>query len=107
MTTAQVSHVVVRYTVRPERVAENEELVRAVYAELAETQPEGLSYVTFALDDGMSFMHIAEVSTPDGHNPLAEVAAFARFQDGIGDRLVADPTVTPLRRIGSYRVFGG
>jgi hypothetical protein len=111
MTMAEVSHVIVRYTVRPDRVAENEELVRAVYAELAETRPEGLSYVTFAagagaLDDGVGFVHIAEVSTVDGHNPLADVAAFARFQDGIADRLVAPATVTPLRRIGSYRVFG-
>jgi hypothetical protein len=116
MTMAPVSHVIVRYTVRPDRVTENEELVRAVYAELAETQPKGLRYVTFALDDGanedgadddgVGFVHIAEVSTDDGHNPLAVLEAFARFQDGIQDRVVASPTVTLLRLIGSYQVFG-
>jgi len=33
----------VRYRVKPERAAENVELVRAVYDELHETRPEGLS----------------------------------------------------------------
>jgi len=106
MTMARASHVMVRYTVRPDRVSDNEELVRAVYAELAATQPAGLRYVTFALDDGVSFVHIAEVATEDGHNPLAGVPAFARFQDGIQDRVLSPPTVTQLRRIGSYEVFG-
>jgi len=106
MTMGQPSHVMVRYTVRPDRVARNEELVRAVYAELAETRPAGLRYVTFAVDDGVSFVHIAEVTTEDGHNPLADAAAFADFQEGLGERLVAPPTVTQLRRIGSYEVFG-
>jgi hypothetical protein len=107
MTMAEVSHVMVRYEVRPERVSENEELVRAVYAELAETQPAGLRYVTFVLDDGVGFLHVAEVTTEDGHNPLADATAFARFQEGLGERLVAPPIVTQLRRIGSYQVFGG
>ena len=62
--------VMVRYEVKPERAAENEELVRAVYEELARTAPEGLRYATFRLDDGVSFVHLAE--TEDGHNPLAE-----------------------------------
>ena len=34
--------VMVRYKVKPERAAENEELVRAVYEELQRTAPDGL-----------------------------------------------------------------
>ena len=41
--------VMVRYKVKPERVAENEALVRAVYAELARVNPDGLHYATFRL----------------------------------------------------------
>ena len=93
--------VMVRYEVKPGRTAENEELVRAVYEELARTAPEGLRYATFRLDDGVGFVHLAE--TEDGHNPLADVEAFARFQDGIGDRCVQGPAVVQLREIGSFQ----
>ena len=54
----------------------------------------------------MSFVHLASTETDDGHNPLSEVRAFARFQEGIRDRCDAAPVVTELREIGSYRLFG-
>ena len=101
------SQVMVRYVVKPDRVADNEDLVRAVYAELQATQPAGLTYATFVLDDGASFVHVASVDSEDDRSPLDEVAAFARFLEGLDDRLVAPPVVTTLRRVGSYRVFGG
>jgi hypothetical protein len=95
--------VMVRYKVKTDRVEENEALVRAVYDELHETEPAGLRYATFQLDDGVSFMHIA--STDDGHNPLSEVKAFGEFQKEIGDRCEEPPVVTELREIGSFRAF--
>ncbi len=94
--------VMVRYKVKPDRAAENEALVRAVYEELQRTQPAGLRYATFALDDGVSFVHLASVDTEDGRNALSEVEAFARFQEGIGDRCEEAPVVVPLREIGSF-----
>jgi hypothetical protein len=100
-----MSHVMVRYEVKPDRATENEELVRAVYAELADTQPAGLSYATVVLDDGVSFIHLASVDTEDGRNPLSDIAAFDRFQEELGDRVVAPPTFTTLRPVGSYRMF--
>ena len=48
--------VMVRYRVKPDRVEENEELVRSVYEELRRTRPEGLRYATFKLEDGVSFI---------------------------------------------------
>ena len=96
--------VMVRYKVKPDRVEENEELVRAVYAELHRTEPAGLRYATFRQDDGVSFVHVAE--TEDGPNPLNEVQAFARFQEGIADRCVQRPVVTQLHEVGSYRFHG-
>jgi hypothetical protein len=98
--------VMVRYTVKPERAAENEELVRAVYEELHRTQPVGLRYATFQLDDGVSFVHLASIETEDGPNPLAAVNAFKRFQEEIEDRCNEAPVSTELREIGSFRVFG-
>ena len=71
--------IMVRYKVKPDRAAENEELVRAVYEELQRTQPAGLHYATFALEDGVSFVHLSSIDTEDGRNPLSDVEAFARF----------------------------
>jgi hypothetical protein len=98
--------VMVRYKVRPDRVAENERLVRAVYDELHRTEPAGLRYATFRMADGVSFVHLSTTETDDGRNPLTEVEAFARFQEGIGERCDEPPVVTELEAIGSYRVFG-
>jgi hypothetical protein len=94
-----MKRVLVRYKVKPEAVAENEELVRAVYAELAETQPEGMRYATFQLDDGVSFVHI---NFSDGAS-LNDLASFRAFQEGIAERCDEQPKVSELREIGSYR----
>jgi hypothetical protein len=101
-----MEHVIVRYKVKPERVAENEELVRAVYAELHQTAPAGFRYATFKLDDGVSFMHIAANDTENGQNPLSEVQVFKRFQENIDDRCEEGPFVSSVSEVGSYRLFG-
>jgi hypothetical protein len=98
--------VIVRYKVKPDRVAENEELVRAVYEELHRTKPAGLRYATFKLDDGVSFVHLASVESEKGDNPLSKVQAFHEFQKGIDDRTDERPVVTGLEAIGSYRLAG-
>ena len=92
--------VLVRYKVKPEAVVKNEELVRAVYEELQRAQPPGMRYVTFQLDDGLSFVHI---HSSDGANPLAELASFKAFQQGIAERCDEAPKVSELREIGNYR----
>jgi hypothetical protein len=85
-----MSKVMVRYKVKPDEVAANEELVRDVYAELAETNPAGFHYGTFKLADGVSFVHLASQDGPD--NPLARLGAFQRFQEGIGARCDDSPS---------------
>jgi hypothetical protein len=95
--------VMVRYRVKPERVEENEELVRAVYAELAASRPDGLRYATFKLPDGVSYVHVAEHGDD---NPLPKLESFQAFQDGIHDRCDDPPAPAPLTEIGSYRLFG-
>jgi hypothetical protein len=92
--------VMVRYKVKPEAVAENEALVRAVYAELQQAQPEGMRYATFRLDDGVSFVH---VNFRDGSSSLNELASFQAFQQGIGARCDEAPQVSELSEVGSYR----
>ena len=94
----------VRYKVKPDRVEENEELVRAVYDEIHRTEPAGLRYATFKLADGVSFVHL--VSIENGHSrqgPLSKVEAFKRFLEDIDDRTDEGPVSTDLSEIGSFR----
>jgi hypothetical protein len=100
-----MSKVMVRYKVKPERAAENERLVRAVYAELDRTAPAGLRYATFRLEDGVSFVHIAESDTGDGRNPLRDVQAFREFQQGVAERCVEAPVAGELHEVGSFRFW--
>jgi hypothetical protein len=96
-------YVMVRYRITPDRVAENEGLVRAVYDELRETAPDGFRYATLKLPDGVSFVHIAEVQ--DGKNPLGELPAFQRFQAGMAERCDEPPVVSDLTPVGSYELL--
>jgi hypothetical protein len=93
----------IRYRTKPDQTAANEELVRAVYAELRHTSPEGLSYATFRLDDKVTFLHL--VRTERDPNPLLAIRAFGDFQAGIADRWEDPPVQEPLTEIGSYRFF--
>lgn len=97
--------VMVRYRVKPERAQDNEQLVRAVYEELARTAPAGLRYATFRLADGVSFVHVASTDTQDGAGPLPAVAAFQRFQEGIAERCEEPPLASELHEIGSFRFW--
>ena len=98
--------VMVRYKVKPERVVENEELVRAVYDEIHRTEPAGLRYATFKLDDGVSFIHLAVTESEQEGSPLSKVEAFQEFQRNINERTDEGPVVTRLDEIGSYRLAG-
>lgn len=93
--------IVVRYRPTKEHADHNQRLVEAVYAELAATRPADFAYSTVRLADG-TFIHTAE--SVEGANPLAGLASFAAFLDGIGERCEPghgpDPQSATL--IGSY-----
>ena len=95
--------VMVRYRVKPEHAARNAELVRAVYEELREREPDGIRYAPFTLEDGVTFVHIAEVL--GDANPLAELAAFRAFQEGVAERCDEPPVASQLREVDSFRLF--
>ncbi len=91
---------VVRYRTKPEHAEANAELVRAVFDELAEHNPAGLSYTTYRLEDGVTFVHVATIEGET--NPLQSTAAFGRFQQGIADRCEEGPLAMDARVVGSY-----
>jgi hypothetical protein len=91
----------VSYRLKPDRVAENEQLVAAVYVALRQARPAGLRYATFRLDDGVSFVHIVS-HAGTGSNPLTALPAFQAFAAGVKDRCVEAPRRVELTEIGSY-----
>ncbi len=98
-----MSTVVVRYRTKPELADENQRLVQAVFASLAEEQPDGLRYVSLRLADD-TFVHVAEVTADT--NPLGALDAFAAFSAGVADRCEPGegPNPQPATVVGSYRL---
>lgn len=96
---------IVRYSVTPDQTAHNEELVRALFAELDEVQPAGLRYAAFKLNDGVSYIHFIWMDVEKGHGPLPRLEALRAFHAGIRPRCDEAPVRTELSQIGSYRLF--
>jgi hypothetical protein len=92
--------VMVRYRVKPEQADRNEELVRAVYEELHRVDPPGFRYATFRLEDGVSFVHLAE--SDESVPPLTELAAFKEFQREIAARCDEPPVAMAADEVGSF-----
>jgi hypothetical protein len=93
----------VRYKLRPDRVEENEALVKAVYEQLNRERPDGLQYATFQLPDGVSFMHLVFETDQPGRI-LNEFAAFKAFSAEVASRCEEPPVATELRVVGSYNM---
>lgn len=98
------NRVVVRYRTKPDQADINHELVSAVFAELAATDPGGVRYATLRLADN-TFIHIAEIESDP--NPLSTIAAFAEFQKDVGARCEPGhgPQVEQAELVGDYGVF--
>ena len=96
-------YTLVRYEVKPEEAKHNEELIRAVYDELARTEPDGIRYATFQVDDGVTFVHLA-IEDGNGGPALSDLQAFQVFLDGIDERCTVPPDVRRVRPIGAFRL---
>ena len=92
--------VVVQYRTRADAAEANRRLIEAVFEELRDLRPAGLTYLAFALEDGVGFLHVA-VAESDG-DPLTQSAAFRRFQEHIGERLVGPVDFKSMTIVGSY-----
>ena len=91
---------VIRYRTKPESADENERLIRAVFDELGQTKPDGLTYEAIRLEDGVSFVHVVTLATE--RNPLMDSPAFASVQAGIAERCIDGPTASDATVIGHY-----
>lgn len=95
MTTA-----LVRYRVHESRVGDNQELVKAVFAELHSTRPDGLSYTVAQLQDG-TFLHLVDAA-PGALDSLTGLESFRRFQREIRGRCAEMPVSSAAVVVGRY-----
>jgi len=99
--------IVVRYKVKPDRVAENEQYIRNVFQELDERAPAGFRYGSFKLEDGVSFVHVVFEDPSGGDFSLADLPAFQAFTAHIGERCDEPPIAMEGMPAGQYRLFDG
>ncbi len=93
----------IRYRTAPDRMDENERLIKGVFAELAAKSPEGLRYLVLKAGDG-SFFHVVANAT-DGSNPITTLDAFRAFQSGIRERCIDPPEPRDVTIVGNYRML--
>ena len=96
----------IRYTLKPERVADNERLSRAVYDALKRQRPAGVHYATFKLADGVGFVHLVSYDEGVSNTALTALPEFKAFSEGVKERCVEPPVRSDLTEIGSYGFFG-
>jgi hypothetical protein len=101
-----MKRMLIRYKTKPERTAENEALIKGVFAELDANAPEGLGYMSLKLADG-SFVHFVENDAKDPTAVLQSLPAFQAFQNGIRDRCIEPPQSSEATIVGNYRMLAG
>lgn len=93
-------HAIMRYQIKPAALDTHLTLLRAVYTELAEQQPKGLTWATYQLDPPHEFLEV--VSGPDLPNPLPHLPAFQTYRAGLEDRCETPTQFTEANQVGSY-----
>ena len=94
---------VTRYAMRSVEAAdENQRRVEGVFAELAATKPDSVSYIVLRLADD-SFVHVSFHDHGDDEvNPIVSSAAFAYFQQNHADRREGGVDQQSATLVGAY-----
>src|SRR5437762_3171656 len=94
---------VTRYAMQSAEAAdENQRRVEGVFAELAATAPDNVSYIVLRLADD-SFVHVSfHNHREDEINPIASTSAFAHFQEDHADRRDGGVDQQTAKLVGAY-----
>jgi predicted SnoaL-like aldol condensation-catalyzing enzyme len=94
---------VTRYAMRSADAADdNQQRVEGVFAELAASKPDNVSYIVLRLADD-SFVHVSFHNHGDDEvNPIASTPAFAHFQDGHAERREGGVDQQTATLVGAY-----
>ena len=91
----------VTYRVKDGRAEENSAYVREVMADLDARRTEGVTYSVYLLDNGVSFVHVADEEGDGGKVQVSE--AFQRFTASlVEDRCADTPQLHKMTLVGSY-----
>ena len=102
-----MKRVMVRYTVKAGRAAENERYIEQVFAELARIAPARAQYSVFKLEDGVTFVHLYAHESADDAGLLTTLPTFQAFRAGLNERCEVAPVRTPLHEVGSFGGYAG
>lgn len=94
-----------RAKVKPEHVADTEELVRRLFAAVADKAPEGIRYASTKAADGQTFFVFLQLEDGVVENPIVEYPEFKELQAGLTEWMLEPPAMDQLTVIGSYRLF--
>ena len=100
-----MKRIMVQYKVKADRVEENVAYIQSVFEALQAAGPPDLRYASFKKEDGVSFVHVVSVESPDGSNPLSTLQAFQDFTADIKDRCDEAPIAVELTEVGAYNFF--
>src|SRR5437899_9528274 len=85
-----------------EAADENQKRVEGVFAELAISKPDNVSYIVLRLADD-SFVHVSFHNHGDDEpNPIASLPAFAHFQQDHADRRDGGVDQQTATLVGAY-----
>ena len=85
-----------------EAADENQQRIEGVFAELAASKPDNVSYIVLRLADD-SFLHVSFHDHGDDEvNPIASTAAFAHFQQDHIDRREGSVDQQTATLVGAY-----
>ena len=91
---------VIQYQTHPDDADLNEQLIRDVWAELAEKQAVYLEYAVYRLEDGQTFIHL--FSSAEGTDALTALPAFQRFSEDAGARHASPAERQSAELLGRY-----
>jgi hypothetical protein len=101
-----VDYKLIQYRVKPERIAENEQLVRAVFAELQERRVTGVHYAVLRHEDG-TFTHLVAADAGGTTAPLTALPSFQRFQADVKARCAVLPVAGAVQVMGNHGMLDG
>lgn len=96
----------IQYRVKPERLAENEQLVRDVFTELRDRRITGVHYAVLRQEDG-TFTHLVAADDGGTTAPLTTLPSFQRFQADVKARCAVLPVAGAAQVIGNHGMLDG
>ena len=93
-----MTHMLIRYTVRPDRLDEHRRLLQAVFDELAATRPPGLRYTSYA-DGESGFVDVVAV---EQGGRFSQLESWTAFRGGLDERCTEPPDIRELTVAHAY-----